>query len=326
MVAISLYRGNLHRHSDVPSRWPMPPRAISLTQFRDLLHKRDLAISRSSSGNPNLKSSSNPTEEKNPKEVPISLDSCSERSGLSVASQSKDAVELDLNKGKAAVSLTEDRPVLVGADSKEVIGLSADCKGDGHGKEEVICNLDPTHEKEVMKREVEKKLGGLNEKKHYLVQMLKQILNAEEEIKRRNIQSAAARSSAPPQPDAPAHTSFAARNLSKISVDVIFGGEETDVAANQSVQARQWPPMPTPSPSTTPISKTLRAPFHHSTVRSPHGTVPHQATTSSSLMAGLSTCFVPATVSISGTHFAAASSPSPAASGATFSSFRDFRS
>ncbi|KAK8946611.1 hypothetical protein KSP39_PZI006888 [Platanthera zijinensis] len=347
MGAISLHRGNLHRHSDVPGRWPMPPRAISLPQFRHLLRQRNLAISRFSSLNPNPKSSSNPSVEKemsrdelieaaSHKEGPISLDSYAKRSGLAVPapSKEKDAVELDLNKGEApvSVSLAEDRPIFKGADSMEVVGLSAGCEGDGHEKKEAICNLDPTHEKEAMKREIETKLGGLNEKKHYLVQMLKQILNAEEEIKRRSIQSAAARQSAPLQADAPAHMSFAARNPSKISVDVSFRCDisgETDVTANQTAQGRQWPPMPTPSPSTTPISKTPRAPFHHSTVRSPHGAVPYQATTSSSLMAGLTTspaCFVPATVSVSGTHFAAASSPSPAASAAAFSPFRNFRS
>ena len=46
MVAISLYRGNLHRVSDAPRRWPMPPRAITLDQFRVLSRKRDEALAR----------------------------------------------------------------------------------------------------------------------------------------------------------------------------------------------------------------------------------------------------------------------------------------
>lgn len=44
MVAISLYRGNLHRVPDVPRRWPMPPRAISVGEFRALLDRRSRAL------------------------------------------------------------------------------------------------------------------------------------------------------------------------------------------------------------------------------------------------------------------------------------------
>ena len=46
MVAISVYRGNLHRVSDAPRRWEMPPRAITLDQFRVLTRKRDEVLAR----------------------------------------------------------------------------------------------------------------------------------------------------------------------------------------------------------------------------------------------------------------------------------------
>nr|DAD40880.1 TPA_asm: hypothetical protein HUJ06_015203 [Nelumbo nucifera] len=49
MVAISLYRGNLHRVPDVPRRWLMPIPRISLKDFRILLRKREKALSRISS-------------------------------------------------------------------------------------------------------------------------------------------------------------------------------------------------------------------------------------------------------------------------------------
>ncbi|RWW25688.1 hypothetical protein GW17_00009957 [Ensete ventricosum] len=50
MVAISLYRGNLHRVPDVPRRWTSPPHAISLIQFKILIRKRSEALSRLSAG------------------------------------------------------------------------------------------------------------------------------------------------------------------------------------------------------------------------------------------------------------------------------------
>lgn len=46
MVAISLYRGNLHRVPDVPRRWLMPNPQISLKDFRVLLNRRSRALSR----------------------------------------------------------------------------------------------------------------------------------------------------------------------------------------------------------------------------------------------------------------------------------------
>ena len=56
MVAISLYRGNLHRAPDVPRRWLMPNPKISLKDFKSLLARRSKALSRTSSSskpNPN---------------------------------------------------------------------------------------------------------------------------------------------------------------------------------------------------------------------------------------------------------------------------------
>ncbi|PIA62382.1 hypothetical protein AQUCO_00200404v1 [Aquilegia coerulea] len=46
MVAISLYRGNLHRVPDIPRRWLMPNHTISLKDFKSLTRKRDKTLSR----------------------------------------------------------------------------------------------------------------------------------------------------------------------------------------------------------------------------------------------------------------------------------------
>lgn len=60
MVAISLYRGNLHRVPDVPRRWPKPTAQISLKDFRVLLSRRSRALSRLRSST-TIATSSNPT-------------------------------------------------------------------------------------------------------------------------------------------------------------------------------------------------------------------------------------------------------------------------
>lgn len=45
MVAISLYRGNLHRVPDIPRRWLMPNPQISPKNFKSLLLRRSKALS-----------------------------------------------------------------------------------------------------------------------------------------------------------------------------------------------------------------------------------------------------------------------------------------
>lgn len=46
MVAISLYKGNLHKVSNVPRTWIMPQRKISVKDFKTLLRRRNRALSR----------------------------------------------------------------------------------------------------------------------------------------------------------------------------------------------------------------------------------------------------------------------------------------
>ena len=71
MVAISLYRGNLHRVSDVPRRWFMPTPQISLKDFRILLSRRNRALSQHRSST-TAATSSNPNPNPNPSPYPNS--------------------------------------------------------------------------------------------------------------------------------------------------------------------------------------------------------------------------------------------------------------
>ncbi|KAF2608333.1 hypothetical protein F2Q68_00043378 [Brassica cretica] len=57
MVAISMYRSNLHKVPDVPRRWTMPDRNLSYKQFKSLFRRRKRALSHlslNSKPNPNL--------------------------------------------------------------------------------------------------------------------------------------------------------------------------------------------------------------------------------------------------------------------------------
>lgn len=59
MVSISLYKGNLHKVPDVPRKWLMPTRQISVKDFKALLRRRSRALSRLP--NPNPSPNPNPT-------------------------------------------------------------------------------------------------------------------------------------------------------------------------------------------------------------------------------------------------------------------------
>lgn len=128
MGALFLYRGNLHRVADIPRRFPMPPRAISLNQFRRLLRKRNLTITQFLSRNPNAKPNPRVGNENHdgtdktecPKEASSDLIPSSEPTGSA----------LDNCKGVAAI--TENQLALEGVDSMD----------DGDGKKEVRYYLD----------------------------------------------------------------------------------------------------------------------------------------------------------------------------------------
>nr|DAD26740.1 TPA_asm: hypothetical protein HUJ06_028208 [Nelumbo nucifera]DAD26741.1 TPA_asm: hypothetical protein HUJ06_028209 [Nelumbo nucifera] len=81
MVAISLYRGNLHRTPDVPRRWLMPIPRISLKDFRILLRKREKALSCISSTTAPTSSNPNPNPDFKQEEG-VGDSGCSKQNGI----------------------------------------------------------------------------------------------------------------------------------------------------------------------------------------------------------------------------------------------------
>ncbi|MCL7042827.1 hypothetical protein MKW94_005115 [Papaver nudicaule] len=207
MVAISLYRGNLHKAPDAPRKWLMPRRNISLKDFRLLSRKRDKTLSTKittsltdtaivpvpNPKNPNLYTNPNPNlenlievkeDEEEVKQHPTGVDDAQ----CHIAKEEVD--ELVLSVDVKSEELLETDPGL----KNGVDGTSQEQPTTPN----VCINVDLPTEKEKKKRELEEKLEVLNGRKHNLVQMLKQILNAEEEMKRRN--NALASGIRPPAP------------------------------------------------------------------------------------------------------------------------------
>ncbi|KAK4394576.1 hypothetical protein Sango_1611900 [Sesamum angolense] len=224
MVAISLYKGNLHKVQDVPHRWPRPTPKISLKDFRILLRRRARALSRlrlsttdvATTSNPNLAPGPNPDAD-NGIADPSPVDNAvnSNEGGKRVdnpASEPELLQKGDLKEGEGEEEMVEegkvkDEKLVGGEDSLRKFMEKTDALVEEEEEEErnvdkakneekVEVPVNPVVEKsntenatsdvEKRKKEVKEKLEILNEKKHSLVQVLKQILNAEEQLKRQN--------------------------------------------------------------------------------------------------------------------------------------------
>ncbi|XP_059640267.1 uncharacterized protein LOC132282559 isoform X2 [Cornus florida] len=348
MVAISLYRGNLHRVPDAPRRWLMPTPKISLKDFKILLHRRSTALSRlltttttiATTSNPNPKDNEFSSNEPQPPPSEPPRVSNPEEGPSSFQEEVKDHRGSDGGGGgsEKPVDGSDTRPVVPESSSNPV-----DSRGDSRGEKPVASEnpntetnekIDalPLTDREKRKREVEEKLQNLKAKKHNLVQVLKQILNAEEELKRRSnipFQGMAMRPSVPLQVDTANDSGSMSRHATpRIGSEGNLGsdmeGGEADDVSNHNVHSRHLLRMSSTSPSS---DSPYRRPAYIQ-----HNTVPHPSRANAAV-AGSPSRFAPSghqghpanlpTVSVSGTNYVA-SSPSPAASGGT-SAFRDGR-
>ncbi|CAA7404114.1 unnamed protein product [Spirodela intermedia] len=329
MVAISLYRGNLHRVPDVPRRWPMPPRAISVGEFRVLLDRRSRALAQLQASGTATDAEGDAEEEK--------LPSGEKEEGMGDSGCPKPGQSLVSSSAEVAPENAEGGIVARLEGSKEMVQDVEIGEGDGAGAGGNGPIFDGVNDIEQRKRDLEKKLDVLNEKKHHLVQMLKQILNAEEEMKKRtSIEPPSIRASFPSQADAPTDTGSTIKIAApRMTVEVNFGGDfsgggESEEIASHGAQVRHSHHMQSPSPSSaSPFNRPMHGFVHHNSASTPRGI---STSTSLGSMTASPSRFAPSghpghmtsqpMVSISGTHFLA-SSPSPAGSGSASSVFRD---
>lgn len=179
---------------------------------------------------------------------------------------------------------------------------------------------------EKRKKEVEEKLQILNARKHNLVQVLKQILSAEEELRRRsNVHGSTGRPLMSLQVDVGNDNGSMSRHVTPrpVSEGNCNGdteGADADDGPNLNPRSRSLPRMNSVSPSSDSLHR--RAPF---------ATVPNPSRTTSGVAASSPSRFAPSgqqanpTVSVTGTNYVATSpSPPAAASGGSFA-FRDAR-
>ncbi|GMP33572.1 hypothetical protein CsSME_00006834 [Camellia sinensis var. sinensis] len=359
MVAISLYRGNLHRVPDVPRRWLMPTPKISLKDFRILLNRRSRALSRLHSSsttssipnpNPNVKQEEDVKENDS---LPPQLDPPNititrhpkEEETLKEEEVQETLKEGEVNDRKESeggdgsdASPDEKSPPEVPQTATNPVDAIANSQGEKSPerleKPNLECQtnnkVDALSDKERRKKEVEDKLQILNAKKHSLVQVLKQILNAEEELKRRNsTQGIGIRPCIPLQVDATNDSGSMTRLATpRTGSEGNLGGDmeggEADDVSNHNMHSRHLLRMSSTSPSSDSPHR-----------RPAFSVVPHTSRVNLAVVAGSPSRFAPTghqghpanlpTVSVSGTSYIASSpSPSPAASGST-SAFRDTR-
>ncbi|KAJ4961479.1 hypothetical protein NE237_021389 [Protea cynaroides] len=383
MVAISLYRGNLHRVPDVPRRWLTPAPRISLKDFRSLIRKRTKALSRlsaatgfvvdattSSDAIPNPNPSPSPIHCSNPdskQQEGVGDSSCSKQNHQSTETAQPQSHPTVVNCSDEPPSVEHARDqngtdgdsrteqTKVASDSipfparKSTVPDAPACTSKASQEKKPVSSaqltvevngLDAVSDKERRKSELQEKLQILTEKKHNLVQMLKQIQNAEEEMKKRNsIQASIARPSGPLQVEATAELGSVIRHATpRMSSEANFGGDlegEAEDISNHSTQSRHLHRMRSTSPSgASPLRRPLYSPLQHNPVlhnsRSSISVTGHtQPSTAPSMGVTASPSrFAPTghqshsanlpTVSVSGTHYVA-SSPSPAGSGALIS-------
>ncbi|GAV83859.1 hypothetical protein CFOL_v3_27304 [Cephalotus follicularis] len=307
MVAISLYRGNLHKVPDTPRVWLMPSPKMSLKDFKTLLHRRNNALSRLGS----TASSSNPNPNSNP-QLDASKINNDKRKDLDVQDSPAKVVYKVSGDGDGSLQMVEKppEPQKHTTETTEKVNVS---------------------DKEKRKRVVEEELEVLNAKKHKLVLVLKQILNVEEELKRRNtMQGTAIRPSVPLQVDVTNDSGSMTRHAAqRMGLDGHLSGDleggEADDASNLNMHARHMLRMSSMSPSS---ESPLRRPTYIqlNAVLSQPSRATLGVTSSPSRLAPTGHQGHPGnlpTVSVSGTNYVV-SSPSPAASGGT-SVFRDAR-
>ncbi|XP_060170282.1 uncharacterized protein LOC132601095 isoform X2 [Lycium barbarum] len=315
MVALSLYKGNLHRAPEAPRRWLMPTPKISLKDFRTLLRRRKRALDRlrtppnaatdTTNPNPNPKVESD-CKSKTVDEVPVLVPVKAEKEEDGKLVDSTDVVVVEPKVEVLENGDKLDVPV-------NPSGFETSNKEDKNNNN----NKEDATDKQKRKKEIEDKLQILNMKKHGL------ILNAEEELKRRSMQGMAVRSSLPLQVDTTNDTGSMTRlNTPRMGSDGNpigdMDGEGGDDASNQNMLSRNLLRMSSTSPCSD--SQLRKTPYNVGPLSSRSVGV----TVSPSRFAPPGQQGQPSNLppmSLSGTNFVA-SSPSPVASGGT-SVFRD---
>ncbi|CAH9092460.1 unnamed protein product [Cuscuta europaea] len=338
MVAISLYKGSLHKvATDVPRRWLVPAPKISLKDFRVLLRRRSKALSRLQSTTEAetaaaaavpATSNPNPSPADIASKVAVQIVHTQVEQPNNEKGEERPEVGVEVEGyehtvTKAAHGVEFSNKLVVESDvvlNRKVDGVKAETS-------ERLTNNKEDVPSDKRIKEVEQKLVVLNAKKHSLVQLLKQILGAEEILKGR--QSQGIMMGRPPIPlqvditnDTGSMTRLGTPRVGSDGLSTEAEGEGDDFS-NPNMHSRNLLRMNSTSPS--PDSQ-YRKPVHN---KAPFSS----RTTNMGVIGGTPSSFAPSgqqglplipppSVCIPGTSNIT-STPSPAASGGGTPGFRD---
>uniref|UniRef100_A0A0E0KHQ1 Uncharacterized protein n=1 Tax=Oryza punctata TaxID=4537 RepID=A0A0E0KHQ1_ORYPU len=348
--SISMYRGNLHRAgADTDHRWPAPRPTITLSRFRSLLRSRSLSIarlegaaradsaassstSRLADGDAGEQDGVDDEEEEGEEGMEVEEEEEEQEQEEEDGQDEQQPEEAGEEQEEGAVEdadMDDAGEVVVGGEDADGNGDAGDAQ-EGQGESE---GFDPNPEGscldviEERKKELSDKLDTLNKKKHDLVQMLKQILNAEEEIRMRTMQ-ASLRTTVPHPSENAADGSSVSRQVPRMTVDVNFSdvAGESEAGSNQGTPGRPLHHVHSISPSTASFARSPFGSLQHNSGHTPRSPATF-STASPSRFAATGNQGHPAghpSISLPGVNFVA-SSPSPAASGGSSSVFRDYR-
>ncbi|KAL6637642.1 hypothetical protein ACP70R_025214 [Stipagrostis hirtigluma subsp. patula] len=353
MVAISLYRGSLHCRGGAdaaPRRWEPPRPALTAKRFRRLLRSRSLAVARLAGaalgelprpGSPAslrqdgagaAEPAGEAPEEVEEEEVGEEQQGQQQEDEQEVQQQQHQQQE-EGEEQQQQQEEEEEEGAVEDADMEDAgeVVVEGDGNGDaeeGQGESE---GVDPNPEVncldgiEERKKKLNEKLETLNKKKHDLVQMLKQVLNAEEEIRRRNLQ--ASLRAAMPQPSENATDgSSVSRLVPRMTVDVNFGdvAADSDAGSNQGTPGRPLHHFHSISPSTASFARSPFGSLQHNSGHTPRSPATFSTASPSRFAVSGHQGHPPGPASLPGGNYVP-SSPSPAASGGSSSVFRDSR-
>ncbi|KAG8097858.1 hypothetical protein GUJ93_ZPchr0013g37813 [Zizania palustris] len=349
MVSFSMYRGNLHRAgADAERQWPSPRPTITAGLFNRLLNNCSLAAARldgaTRADSANSASSSHladgdageaeevnheiEDEEQQEEGVGEEGEEQQQQEGVVDGQDEQQPEEAGEEQEEGAVEdvdMNDAGEVVVGGDDANGSGDTQEGQGESEG-------FDPNPEGDLdvieeRKRELNDKLDTLKKKKHDLVQMLKQVLNAEEEIRMRSAQ-ASLRTAVPQPSENTADGSSLSRQIPRMTIDVNFSevSGESDAGSNQGTPGRPLHHVHSISPSTASFARSPFGSLQHNSGHTPRSPATF-STASPSRFAATGHQGHPTghpSISLPGTNFVA-SSPSPAASGGSSSVFKDYR-
>ncbi|XP_062214916.1 uncharacterized protein LOC133915679 isoform X2 [Phragmites australis] len=309
MVAISMYRSNLHlsgSDAGAPRRWELPRPALSAKRFRRLVRNRSLAVARLAGALPRPGSPGSTRLDGG--------DGAAEPAGDAPgveAEEEEAGQEEQQDEGEGQQLQKHEEGEVEQEQQQEEEGVVEDADMDDAG--EVVLEGDGNGDAEEGQGESE----GVDPNQ--------EVLNAEEEIRRRSI-LASLRAAMPQPSENAADGSSVSRLVPRMTVDVNFSdiAGDSDAGSNQGTPGRPLHHFQSLSPSTASFTRSPFGSLQHNSGHTPRSPATFSTASPSRFAVRGHQGHPPGPVLLPGSNYVA-SSPSPAASGGSSTVFRDSR-